>query len=107
MSPDFTTSEMSLAWRCGLSHSVKFKCRRPPFTSRCTSQDTGATFEYQGQVVSLLWQSKQARRISALVSGESHAGSLVDGGLVWSWPKGMNWIRMNTANNHPRILRAM
>jgi len=50
----------------------------------------GRDVEYHGHTVSLLWQSKQARRISALVSAESHAGSLVAGGLVWMRPKGMS-----------------
>jgi len=44
--------------------------------------DTGATWEYQGQTVSLLWQSKQARWIRSLVRGEFHAGSPLAGGFV-------------------------
>ena len=32
-------------------------------------------FVYQGQSVSLLWQSKQAATASARVSGQSQAGS--------------------------------
>jgi hypothetical protein len=55
----------------------------PAAMSLWTSHENGATFEYQGHTVSLLWQSKQARRIRAMVTAESHAGSLVAGGLVW------------------------
>ncbi len=39
-------------------------------------------FEYHGQSVWLLWQSKQARTVSSRVCGESHAGSLRTGGFV-------------------------
>ena len=38
--------------------------------------------EYQGQTVSLLWQSKQALTAVSRVAAESHAGSPVTGGLV-------------------------
>jgi hypothetical protein len=39
-------------------------------------------FAYQGQTVSLLWQSKQARLARARVAGESHFGSATIGGFV-------------------------
>src|SRR6185369_16621603 len=55
--------------------SEKFSSSRPSFTSCCTSQETGAIFEYQGQTVSLLWQSKQARLTRSLVAGLSQTGS--------------------------------
>ena len=49
---------MSLALTsCGLSHCEKLRALRPLSTSRWTSQETGAMFEYQRQFVSLLWQS--------------------------------------------------
>ena len=39
-------------------------------------------FAYQGQTVSLLWQSKQAFTAVSRVAAESHAGSPVIGGFV-------------------------
>jgi len=42
--------------------------------------------EYHGQTVSLLWQSKQAFRASALVAGLFQTGSLVTGGFARSRP---------------------
>ena len=45
----------------GLSHSEKLMCLRPSSTCLRTGQETGATLAYQGQMVSLEWQSKQAR----------------------------------------------
>jgi hypothetical protein len=50
------------------------------------SQEPGAMLEYQGQTVSLLWQSKQAFRASALLARLFQAGSLVTGGFAWSRP---------------------
>src|SRR5579862_1500391 len=107
MSPCVTCVATSLAWRWGRSHSVKFKWLRPPFTSLWRSQDTGATWEYQGHTVRLLWQSKQARRNKSRDSGAFHAGSRVAGGFVWSWPKGTNWISTTASKIHLRILKAM
>ena len=59
-------------------------------TSCWLSQETGAMFVYQGQSVSLLWQSKQAATASARVSGESQAGSAITGGFEWSRPYGIS-----------------
>ena len=61
---------------------------RPPSTSRWTSHDCGATLLYQGQVVSLLWQSKHARLASSRVRCESQTGSLVTRGFEWLRPYG-------------------
>src|SRR5665213_339601 len=100
MSPCFTSSATSLACSWERSHSVKFRWQRPPFTSLWTSQETGATLEYQGHVVSLLWQSKQARRINSLVVGEFQSGSFATGGLTCVRPKGTNWIKTAARNTH-------
>jgi len=62
--------------------------------------------EYQGHAVSLLWQSKQARRINALVLGAFHVGSPVFGGFVWLRPKGMNCIKTAAIKTHLKILIA-
>src|SRR6266536_1782583 len=68
----------------GRSHSEKLSFRLPSSTSRWLSHEAGATCAYQGQTVSLLWQSKQARTASARVSALSHRGSTRAGGLVWA-----------------------
>jgi catechol-2,3-dioxygenase len=49
--------------------------------SYSTIHDIGATFAYHGHLVSLLWQSKQARTASSRVRGLSHFGSRTVGGL--------------------------
>jgi hypothetical protein len=64
------------------SHSDQLSSSRPASTSRWISQERGAIFEYQGQCVSLEWQSKQARRASSLVTDESHGGSARHRGIV-------------------------
>ena len=46
-----------------------------------TSHETGATCEYQGQIVSLEWQSKQDRFSRVITSGGAWIGA-VTGGLV-------------------------
>jgi hypothetical protein len=51
---------------------------------------------YQGHLVSLLWQSKQARSASALVWGESQFGSWTMGGFVFL--TGMNWTPIKTSS---------
>ena len=60
--------------------------------SNVTSQETGATREYQGHWVSLLWQSKQARCINCRVRGVSQAGSACVPGFVSNNQTGMSWI---------------
>src|ERR1017187_3035409 len=49
-------------------HAERFRRARAPFTSRASSQDTGATLLYQGQTVWLEWQSPQARCMAACTS---------------------------------------
>src|SRR6476620_245294 len=85
----------SMPASCGLSHSEKLSAARPPSTSDCTSQDIGATFEYQRHFVRLLWQSKQESAASWRVRAESQFGSCVTGGFEWSRPYGMAWITTN------------
>ena len=77
---------MSPAPSCGLFHSLKFSAALPPSTSRWTSHETGAMFEYQGHLVRFEWQSKHALAASARVCGESHRGSAVTGGFVCDRP---------------------
>src|SRR5258706_7624857 len=77
------------------SQSEKFSFRRPSLTSFATSHDTGATLEYHGQTVSLLWQSKQARWPSARVCGLSQFGSLTTAGVGFATPVWTNWIKAN------------
>ena len=43
--------------RLAASHSEKLSAPRPSSTSCWTSQEAGATFEYQRHFVRLLWQS--------------------------------------------------
>ena len=50
-------------------HSDMFMCARPFFTSRAISHEPGASLAYQGQRVSLVWQSKQAFCSTASTSG--------------------------------------
>src|ERR1043166_407113 len=54
-------------------HSEKLRLCRPSFTSLVSSQETGATCEYQGQTVSFEWQSRQERSRTASASGVSCA----------------------------------
>ena len=67
MSPNFTffqISVLNLSWstRESLFQVEKFSFSRPLLTSLATNQANGATLPYQGQTVSLEWQSKQERR---------------------------------------------
>lgn len=57
ISPLETCSTTSPKSGWGLSHSEKSSAPRPSSTSCWTSQDAGATFEYQRHLVRLLWQS--------------------------------------------------
>lgn len=74
MLPSRTASAVSPGSCWGRSHSEKFSRARPSVTSFWTSQDRGATVEYQGQTVALLWQSKHARAASRRVWGLSQGG---------------------------------
>src|SRR3990172_12410719 len=49
------------------------------WTSNAVSHDAGAILAYHGQVVSLLWQSPQARVHSSCVATESHCTGVVIG----------------------------
>ncbi len=55
--PSRIASIASSASPASRSHSEKLSSSRPLSTSRRTSHDIGATYEYAGQSVSLLWQS--------------------------------------------------
>ena len=66
ISPSVTCSQLSpsflACWSAVYRFQVeKFRCLLPSWTS-VTSQETGAALLYQGQTVSLEWQSEQARR---------------------------------------------
>src|SRR5262245_26447086 len=67
-------------------HSEKLMMPRAPSTSAWTNHDSGATFEYHGHVVWLLWQLKHARTASSRVRAESHGGSLIVAGFECARP---------------------
>src|SRR5579859_490529 len=73
----------------------KFSRRLPSTTSRAASHEAGAMRVNHGQLVWLLWQSKQARTARARVWGLSHGGSATTGGLVYDTPVGTSWSRPN------------
>lgn len=54
---------------------------RPRRTCRTVSQELGATALYQGQTISLLWPSMQARAARSWVAWESQARASCGGGL--------------------------
>lgn len=64
----------------------RLSSRRPSSTSFCTSHEIGATLEYHGHSVSLLWQSMQAPRMSSWVRVLSQFIGGPPDGLVWSRP---------------------
>ena len=64
----------------------RFSWARPSSTSCWTSQEIGATLDYQGQLVRLLWQSRHASLISCSVRGLSQAIVRPPVGLLWSRP---------------------
>jgi len=82
-------SPSSIAWIISSTSGAsveRLSRSRPSSTSRCTSHETGATFEYQGHCVSLLWQSMQAPRISSSVRGLFQLIGRPPDGFVWSRP---------------------
>src|SRR5256885_391023 len=88
MSPLVTVSAASPAasatFALAESKAVKSSLARARLTSVWIRQEMGAIDAYHGQRVSLLWQSKQARRASSSVRAESQTTRRPEGGGGWS-----------------------